>query len=77
VPGRPSSILATLEAFGFEWDGPVLWQSQRGEAYAEALDWPCVVAGSGLSLRLLAQGDRRFGDAAGGRRRAGLSRHLS
>jgi glutamyl-Q tRNA(Asp) synthetase len=37
VPGAASAILATLEAFGFEWDGPVLWQSQRFAAYAEAL----------------------------------------
>lgn len=37
VPGAAEQILATLEAFGFEWDGPVLWQSQRGEAYAAAL----------------------------------------
>ncbi len=37
VPGAVEQILATLEAFGFEWDGPVLWQSQRLAAYAEAL----------------------------------------
>ena len=38
VPGAAEDILATLAAFGFEWDGPVLWQSTRGEAYAEALE---------------------------------------
>ena len=38
VPGAPDDILKTLEAFGFEWDGPVLWQSRRAEAYAAALD---------------------------------------
>ena len=38
VPGADSQILATLEASGFEWDGPVLWQSRRLAAYAEALD---------------------------------------
>jgi len=37
VPGAAEQILAMLEAFGFEWDGPVLWQSQRLAAYAEAL----------------------------------------
>lgn len=37
VPGAADSILATLDAFGFEWDGPVLWQSRRHEAYGEAL----------------------------------------
>lgn len=31
------AILATLERFGFSWDGPVWRQSLRGEAYAEAL----------------------------------------
>lgn len=30
-------ILHALEAFGFEWDGEVVWQSQRGDAYAAAL----------------------------------------
>ena len=38
VRGAAEHILATLAAFGFEWDGPVLWQSRRGEAYAAALD---------------------------------------
>jgi glutamyl-Q tRNA(Asp) synthetase len=37
VPGAAEAILNTLEAFGFAWDGPVLWQSQRLEAYAAAL----------------------------------------
>lgn len=37
-PGAADVILRTLEAFGLEWDGPVLYQSQRGEAYAAALD---------------------------------------
>jgi glutamyl-Q tRNA(Asp) synthetase len=32
------SIQHTLEAFGFEWDGDVIWQSQRQVAYAAALD---------------------------------------
>jgi len=38
VPGAAEGILATLAAFGFAWDGPVLWQSTRLEAYAAALD---------------------------------------
>lgn len=37
VSGAADDILRTLEAFGFCWDGPVLWQSTRSEAYAEAL----------------------------------------
>lgn len=34
VPGAQAAILHTLEAYGFEWDGPVLRQSDRHEAYA-------------------------------------------
>jgi glutamyl-Q tRNA(Asp) synthetase len=38
VPGAAEAILRTLDAFGFEWDGPVLYQSQRSAAYADAID---------------------------------------
>lgn len=38
VAGAADEILTTLEAFGFEWDGEVIYQSQRTHAYAEALD---------------------------------------
>jgi glutamyl-Q tRNA(Asp) synthetase len=38
VPGSADRILATLETFGFEWDGEVLRQSDRTHAYAEALE---------------------------------------
>jgi glutamyl-Q tRNA(Asp) synthetase len=38
VKGAADEILRTLEAFGFEWDGEVVYQSRRSEAYAEALD---------------------------------------
>jgi len=38
VPGSAERILSTLEHFGFEWDGPVLYQSTRLDAYREALD---------------------------------------
>lgn len=37
VAGAADDILRTLEAFGFEWDEEVLWQSRRLEAYAAAL----------------------------------------
>jgi glutamyl-Q tRNA(Asp) synthetase len=37
APGSADSILHTLDAFGFEWDGPVVYQSQRSEAYAAAI----------------------------------------
>lgn len=37
-PGATGLILSTLEAFGFEWDGPVLYQSERHALYREALE---------------------------------------
>jgi glutamyl-Q tRNA(Asp) synthetase len=38
VAGAADDILRTLEAFGFLWDGDVLYQSMRGEAYRAALE---------------------------------------
>lgn len=38
VPGAADSILRTLECHGLTWDGPVVHQSRRGEAYAAALE---------------------------------------
>ncbi|QMT45193.1 tRNA glutamyl-Q(34) synthetase GluQRS [Neisseria dentiae] len=35
--GAASHILRTLEAFGFEWDGEVVYQSHRHALYREAL----------------------------------------
>jgi glutamyl-Q tRNA(Asp) synthetase len=37
VAGAADDILRTLEQFGFEWDGQVLFQSTRTEAYSAAL----------------------------------------
>lgn len=37
VPGAASNILKMLEAYGFEWDGPVTYQSQRHVLYEDAL----------------------------------------
>lgn len=38
MPGARDAILCTLEAYGLYWDGPVMYQSLRAEAYEEALD---------------------------------------
>jgi glutamyl-Q tRNA(Asp) synthetase len=38
LPGMAEQQLQTLAALGFEWDGPVWYQSQRQHAYAEALE---------------------------------------
>ena len=38
VAGAADAILRTLDAFGLEWDGPVVYQSRRGEYYTAALD---------------------------------------
>ena len=37
-PGAADSILRDLDYFGFQWDGPVMFQSQRTEAYWAALE---------------------------------------
>ena len=37
IAGCADQMLRTLEAFGFEWDGPVVYQSQRRDAYESAL----------------------------------------
>ena len=38
VKGAADTILRQLEAFGFEWDDEVLYQSQRSQHYADAFD---------------------------------------
>ncbi|MDP1927342.1 MAG: tRNA glutamyl-Q(34) synthetase GluQRS [Thiobacillus sp.] len=38
TPGAAATILRQLEAYGMQWDGTVLYQSQRDDAYAAALD---------------------------------------
>lgn len=60
-PGAADDILRTLEAFGFQWDASILYQSTRTLAYQEAVDaliqaghaYPCTcsrkqIAESGL-----------------------------
>jgi glutamyl-Q tRNA(Asp) synthetase len=37
VPGSAASILRALQAFGFEWDGEIVRQSERTGIYADAV----------------------------------------
>lgn len=58
IAGAAHSILHTLEAFGFEWDGEIAWQSLRHEHYSQALEqliskqraYPCSCTRKELSL---------------------------
>jgi glutamyl-Q tRNA(Asp) synthetase len=57
VPGAAQRILRTLDLFGFEWDGPVEYQSHRLDRYDSALAalqrnrqiYPCSCSRSQLS----------------------------
>lgn len=59
VPGAEASILNTLEALGFTWDGPVVRQSERLDVYhgalvrlqAEGLVYPCACTRSEIAAR--------------------------
>lgn len=39
ITGAADNILFTLEHYGLNWDGPILYQSQRHDAYHAALEW--------------------------------------
>ncbi|WP_145554320.1 tRNA glutamyl-Q(34) synthetase GluQRS [Yersinia canariae] len=39
IPGAAARILAALDHYGLHWDGPVIYQSQRHDAYRATLDW--------------------------------------
>ncbi len=55
VPGAADDILRTLDAFGFEWDDAVLYQSRRTAAYQAALEqlqghsYPCGCSRKGIA----------------------------
>jgi len=38
VPGAADEILSSLERLGLHWDGEIVWQSQRSEAYLAAVE---------------------------------------
>ncbi|SIT19515.1 tRNA glutamyl-Q(34) synthetase GluQRS [Achromobacter sp. MFA1 R4] len=45
VPGAAEVIMAQLHALGLDWDGDIMWQSRRGDAYQAAFD---ALAAQGL-----------------------------
>jgi glutamyl-Q tRNA(Asp) synthetase len=84
-PGAADQILRALERLGFEWDGPVLWQSARLERYHAVLEdlsrrgfaYPCGCSRKELEDSVLAidgsriyPGTCRHGLAPGKSRRA-------
>ncbi len=62
VPGAADEILTTMEAFGLHWDGAVLYQNTRFEAYAAALQklkshvYPCGCSRTEIFQRTAANG---------------------
>lgn len=84
-PAASADILATLAAYGFEWDGAVVQQSERTALYQSALDdllrrqlvYPCACtrkelehAGPGGGGERVYPGTCRAGIAAGRKARA-------
>ncbi|VFR27320.1 glutamyl-Q-tRNA synthetase [plant metagenome] len=72
VPGAAETILDQLSALGLRWDGDIVWQSRRDEAYQAAMDalaargllYPC-----GCTRREIADSARlRFGTLPDGER---------
>lgn len=69
MPGAAEGILRTLEHFGFEWDGPVVWQSHRTAAFQDAFErlktgghlFPCACTRKEMADSALARdGTRRY-----------------
>ncbi len=68
VPGADECIMQQLRALSLHWDGDVIWQSQRGDAYQaafEALEARGLVYGCGCTRREIADSALR-GQAAPG-----------
>lgn len=60
VPGSAASIQRTLELYGFAWDGPVRWQSERSGLYQSAIATLVakqLIFTCGCSRRLLVSGN--------------------
>ncbi len=69
VRGAADGIITTLARFGFEWDGDIVWQSQRTAAYDAALErlktaghaFPCACTRREMADSALTRdGSRRY-----------------
>jgi len=68
APGAVESILRCLEALGFEWDGPIVYQSQRAPAYHAALHqlralgavYPCACSRKDIAESALAGAESKI-----------------
>jgi glutamyl-Q tRNA(Asp) synthetase len=66
-PGAEAAILATLEGYGFAWDGDVVRQSERGDCYAAAFErlragadvYPCACTRRELEAATIGVGGER------------------
>ncbi len=73
---NPEQILKTLDAYGFEWDGEVLYQSRCSDLYRAAFDelnakgsiFPCA-----CTRKQLAGAEQELRDAVAAARDAGDS----
>lgn len=80
-PGAADAILAALEACALEWDGEVVLQSRRGEAYREALarlgavgaTYPCACSRREIADSIVARGGALDGAIYPGTCRNGLA----
>ena len=66
MPDAAADILRTLEAFGFEWDGEVAYQSRRYDLYQ---DTPRPPQSGRAGVSLLLQPQRLAGGGNTWRRR--------
>ena len=81
IPGAGEQILNQLARCGMVPDGPVLWQSQRGEIYQQALDqliaqglaYPCGCSRKDIEAAQTSPTERHHAQVYPGTCRAGLN----
>ncbi|EHK68421.1 tRNA glutamyl-Q(34) synthetase GluQRS [Achromobacter arsenitoxydans] len=68
VPGAAQVIMGQLQALGLLWDGDIIWQSRRGDAYQAAFDSLAaqgLIYGCGCTRREIADSALRGQTAPG------------